>query len=374
MATKKVLGSLVGSGVQLTVGGTTDVVVGPNGLIDSDDSYAISMTGSNQTLTISGMVRSSGDDTIKFGDQDSDRNHVVIIEKSGFVVGDYDDALSFTSKNFTVINKGTITGLYPIYGSNSENSAVKINNSGSITATYSSAIYVSGDDEGLVTINNTGRIYAYDEDAVDISTIGLKLVNSGTIVSLDDNSVSASTANDSVVNKGKLVGNVSLDNGNDLYDGRLGRIVGDIYGGDGNDRLLGGNMAEALYGDEGNDRIQGGGGRDELYGGGGNDSFVFNRLSERGDTISGFGAEVGNDDRILISQDGFGAGLAKGTLAASRFQARTDNVAQDGNDRFILNLNDGGLWFDKDGSGSAKAVLLAYVPMVALTAADIVII
>jgi Ca2+-binding RTX toxin-like protein len=374
MAIKKVLGTLTGSGIKVSVGGATDVQVGPKAFVDSDDNYAIFLTGSNQTLTIEGTVRSSGDDTIKFGDAETDKNHVVIVEKTGVVIGDNDDTLSFASLNPTVINKGLVIGLYPVYIYNDLNTLVKVNNSGTIIATSSSAVSVYGEETGTAQITNSGKIYAYDSTAVNSNEMMLKLVNTGSIISASDESIYASSVNDSVVNNGKLVGDVVLSLGNDLYDGRLGLIVGEVLGGDGNDRIFGGNRAETLTGEGGNDRIQGGGGKDLLTGGDGNDSFVFTKLSERGDTISDFGAVVDNDDRILISAANFGAGLTKGTLAASKFQARTDNVAQDGNDRFILNLNDGGLWFDKDGSGSAKAVLLAYVPMVALTAADIVII
>jgi hypothetical protein len=59
-------------------------------------------------------------------------------------------------------------------------------------------------------------------------------------------------------------------------------------------------------------------------------------------------------------------------LAASRFIARADNLAQDADDRFIFRTTDTTLWWDDDGKGGHAAVLIADLQAgAALTAADI---
>ena len=63
------------------------------------------------------------------------------------------------------------------------------------------------------------------------------------------------------------------------------------------------------------------------------------------------------------------------TLAASQFQARTDNLAQDAGDRFIFETDSRALWYDRDGIGPAGAVVVAILDGFApVTAADILVI
>ena len=59
-------------------------------------------------------------------------------------------------------------------------------------------------------------------------------------------------------------------------------------------------------------------------------------------------------------------------LAAAQFQSRTDNLAQDGNDRFIFRTTDKSLWFDSNGDGSGGLTLVADLQSTAsMTASDI---
>lgn len=165
--------------------------------------------------------------------------------------------------------------------------------------------------------------------------------------------------------------------GGDSAANALHGAAGDdsISGGSNQDTLDGGDGNDTLAGGSASDTLTGGSGIDTLTGGSGNDAFLFRRLGEIGDVITDFSsAAAGNDDRIGVSQSGFGAGLALGALAASRFRARADNVAQDADDRFIFRSTDQTLWFDADGNGGGAAVLLADLqPGASLTAADIVI-
>ena len=80
-------------------------------------------------------------------------------------------------------------------------------------------------------------------------------------------------------------------------------------------------------------------------------------------------------DALSVSAAGFGGGLAAGALAASQFQNRADNLAQDATDRFVFRTTDATLWFDSNGSGAGGLTLLADLQAgVALTSADILLI
>ncbi|PYF09196.1 hypothetical protein C8J30_11069 [Rhodobacter viridis] len=48
-----------------------------------------------------------------------------------------------------------------------------------------------------------------------------------------------------------------------------------------------------------------------------------------------------------------------GERVATAFVSRTDNRAQDADDRFIFRTTDGMLWFDADGKGGSAAVQIA---------------
>jgi Ca2+-binding RTX toxin-like protein len=75
-------------------------------------------------------------------------------------------------------------------------------------------------------------------------------------------SFSGGNATDTVINTGRMVGDVSLSGGDDLYDGRDGTVKGVIHGSAGNDTLLGGSSNEIFDGGPGGDVISGGAGLD----------------------------------------------------------------------------------------------------------------
>ncbi len=138
-------------------------------------------------------------------------------------------------------------------------------------------------------------------------------------------------------------------------------------------RGLGG--ADRLSGGGGGDRLFGGAGIDTLTGGNGSDGFQFRFLGECGDRIVDFSDVAGNNDVFRIDASNFGGGLAAGALAADQFRARADNLAQDGDDRFIFRTTDATLWFDANGNAGGGGVLVADLQAGAvLTAADILLI
>ena len=149
-----------------------------------------------------------------------------------------------------------------------------------------------------------------------------------------------------------------------------------IMGNSADNRIVSRGGNDSLGGGAGNDRLEGGYGSDTLTGGAGNDSFVYLSPTEGRDQVTDFSsATVGNNDNFRILASGFEGGLVAGALSATRFQSRTDNLAQDANDRFIFRTTDTTLWFDKDGTGTAAPVMLADLQSGAtMTAADFLLI
>ena len=81
------------------------------------------------------------------------------------------------------------------------------------------------------------------------------------------------------------------------------------------------------------------------------------------------------DDSFLIDAAGFGSGLVAGVLLDTQFQTRTDNLAQDTDDRFIFRTTDTTLWFDRNGTETGGLTLVADLQAGAsLTNADILIV
>ena len=117
---------------------------------------------------------------------------------------------------------------------------------------------------------------------------------------------------------------------------------------------------DTLQGNHANDTLLGGSGKDVLVGGVGDDAFCFNSPGEGGDIIPDFSSFSGNNDHFQISVSGFGGGLTAGrTLSTSQFRARSDNLAQDGDDRFIFRNTDSTLWYDSNGNLNGGLSLIA---------------
>lgn len=173
-----------------------------------------------------------------------------------------------------------------------------VDNSGGIHVHGSDAPAVGVDIQGAASFHNSGTIDAASDafGALPYYSAGLVLKLDAGGVATNDGSItgqqyailsgdlsspgSIAAADDIVVNNGWLSGFVALGGGNDSFDGHLGASNGGVYGGEGNDTLIGGASAEALSGDEGNDVLTGGGGADVLIGGDGVDIFRFAAVSD----------------------------------------------------------------------------------------------
>jgi Ca2+-binding RTX toxin-like protein len=147
-----------------------------------------------------------------------------------------------------------------------------LNNSGTLEVTdLGVAVQISGS-----VINSSGGII--QGGGVELLPYGPNSLNtSGTITGHTLVAVEGTNAVDTVTNSGLLRSNgtaaVVLFGGDDRYDGRLGRVIGEVLGGDNDDVLLGGAFVDVFRGGADNDVLNGGGGADLLYGGSGNDTY-----------------------------------------------------------------------------------------------------
>lgn len=132
-----------------------------------------------------------------------------------------------------------------------------------------------------------------------------------------------------------------------------------LYGGDGNDHLLGWEYGSFLDGGAGNDVLQGARGADRFHFGDALDART------NVDTIVDFwtNARGGHiSDRIELD-DAIFTTLSTGALSADAFVANADGVATTAGQRIIYDTDSGALFYDADGSGAGEAVQFAvFVP------------
>jgi len=122
--------------------------------------------------------------------------------------------------------------------------------------------------------------------------------------------------------------------------------------------VVGSSAANVIAGNAGNNVLDGGAGNDSLTGGAGEDLFVFSTpLSANVDHIVDFAVMR---DKIVLDDAIFAAiGPA---LSPSQFRAAPGATAGgDLDDRVILNLTNGVLYYDADGSGAASSVAFAWI-------------
>lgn len=230
----------IGSGVQYNVLPTDRLVVEKNVSVISTDAEAIYLlnqigpstsSGAAQVaatpvaITVKGLVQGqygiySADDREQFSIQIAETGIVQASERAITLHGDYNQIV--------VVNDGTILGYDGVFSYSGSASQTKITNNGTIVAERFGIIL---DFVAKHTVINTGRITGLD---VGIETYLLA---------------------DVVKNSGVVIGNINLLGGNDFFDGRGGRVVGTIFGGDGSDRFIVGNARDTINGDAGIDTL-----------------------------------------------------------------------------------------------------------------------
>jgi Ca2+-binding RTX toxin-like protein len=115
----------------------------------------------------------------------------------------------------------------------------------------------------------------------------------------------------------------------------------------------GNNHANTIVGNAGDNLLSGGAGSDVLTGGRGKDSFRLDAARKRQvDEITDFNVK---DDVFLIGA-AFKAGR-KGVLKRDAFTV--GDRAKDAQERFIYDKKTGDLFYDRDGTGAAKPILVA---------------
>jgi Ca2+-binding RTX toxin-like protein len=238
---------------------------------------------------------------------------------------------------------------------------------------------IENENEGIDTVN-TSASYILSNNLENLNLTGSKAIN-GTGNSLDniisgndavnyiyagdgadlvsgaagDDYIYGEAGNDSI-SGGKGDDNLNGGQGDDIISGNKGQdwLVGDL----GDDQLLGGAGKDHITGGMGNDVIVGGADKDWLTGGAGADQFAFHSWAQGIDIITDFRSTDG--DRIVISAKGFGKGLKIGTLSENQFCL--GSIAKDKSDRLIYDSATGNLFFDADGTGSAKQIQFATLP------------
>jgi Ca2+-binding RTX toxin-like protein len=263
----------VGSGIRANLASSEDIFVANGVTLGSTDVRGILGTTSFHTANVQGTVFAEqigiflGPD---FGFSAA-RGQRLIVGADAYVGSSSVGAAVLLGKESTAEIKGTLWG---------ENYGLLM---GGVSATTQSTVTNSGVIEG----GNYGIV----RDFSNQSTETLVIRNSGLVKSEDYAFSSLGTAaSELITNTGEMVGAVQLGLGNDIYDGRSGRLQGDVFGGDGVDRIYGGVDNDAFYGDAGNDMLQGfaghdtlngGTGADQMAGGLGNDTFIVDNAGDK---------------------------------------------------------------------------------------------
>ncbi len=202
-------------------------------------------------------------------------NNRLVVGETGHLQGFDGPALVLERFNSTVQNDGVITSLNSD-GINvltvSQGGQSRITNTGLIEGARS-GIFSGFDGNETLVVTNSGVIRGGETSYLDLS---------------DNPRI------DLVTNTGTMIGNALLGSGNDVYEGRTGTLLGELYGGTGADALYTGSGADEVFGGAGEDTLNGGAGADSMTGGLGDDIFFVDTSGDRINEISG----EGTTDRV----------------------------------------------------------------------------
>jgi Ca2+-binding RTX toxin-like protein len=251
-----------GIGCAITVGSTGTVRGGTNGISLGDNTNVVVNNGQisgSLTIPIAAAILLDGSDNRIFN--------------NGILSGYYGisgtvDAIDGSLDHVANIGRieATDTGIFLLGVSSLVPSAAAspdtpygVFNSGTIVAGVT-GVYVeaSGDvtNSGLIQAGSFGVAFASGDSF---------LSNTGTIVA--QTAVFGSYDRDILLNQGTIQGDILLNEGNDLYDGRTGTVTDIVNLGKGDDVGHGGSGVETLNGGDGKDSLFGHGGDDSLVGG-----------------------------------------------------------------------------------------------------------
>lgn len=120
--------------------------------------------------------------------------------------------------------------------------------------------------------------------------------------------------------------------------------------------LVGNELAQVIIGNYGNNLLDGGGGNDTLIGLEGADTYRFSRVPTDGSIVTI--ANFGSDDTLFFDSSFFNDGFNPYT----RVPIEIGTAATNAFTRLIYNSQNGQLFHDADGTGSAAAVQIAQLP------------
>jgi Ca2+-binding RTX toxin-like protein len=220
--------------------------------VASTDNSAIVGTASQQQVQVEGMVGADGV-AVSLGDSGAeDYGNLLTVGAGARLVGYGYTGAGLTGYNSELHNSGLIYG-------------------------GKFGVWMTGvRDTGHSTLENDGRIQAVSFGVYrPYSTEDLVLNNSGTIKgAVASFYAHDSNATEEITNTGTMIGKIELGDGDDLYDGASGHVRGEVYGGNGMDRLFGGTDDDVLNGGRDDDFLDGGKGGDVMNGGKGSDAYL----------------------------------------------------------------------------------------------------
>lgn len=215
---------LPATGVAYTLPAADDLLVRAGITFRSLDNFAITGGSAGARITINGTVIAASDTVHLTGDD------VRVTIGAAGILRAGDDALSVVGDDVTLVLNGKIGGVFGVRA------------------------YTDSDaEQGITRVLNAGSIFTQYQSVFSLER--LFLTNSGLIASTQSEAVAGSPLDDRVVNAGVIVGDIQLGDGNDLYDGRGGTVIGTIFGGVANDRFVAGRGRETLDGGDGVDTI-----------------------------------------------------------------------------------------------------------------------
>ena len=272
---------LQGVGSELTIGkqGTVSTVSTSYG------NPVIFLEGGTSTITNLGRI--VGETTIgilTYGGATEAVNHGLVRGASGVFIG-LGGSTGDSFENFGRVSANSFDDTINDYRGNNgvfsegANTLIVNHKKGNISAISSEGAGVAIADSGNGSeVMNEGKIVSklwYGVDFFNMNATSIAhLENSGKI-SGGSGSFRGNETADFIVNTGVMTGDIVFNAGDDVLDGSKGKIVGKVFGGDGNDILCTGKGNQRIDGGANDDIIDGGKGKDVLRGGTGTDTFVF---------------------------------------------------------------------------------------------------
>lgn len=302
------------------------LILGDSDLVDSKDGLTAALVGGG--ITTSTELADAGDDKVDASDSTS----------SAIIYGDVmnTDRLLYELKQLELSNlvmAGAVVSALPGYGSGSEVFQWLEDNGDRLTGDYAGWTHDDtlkymlehAEELGYETrVDDTGEFYLVTADGTVLdmdgteATVGLdSLTGRGggddTITgSKADDVIYGQEGNDLLVGdapsgsgEGSTVGSIegtTVDSITKMSPDDLDAFIDSVEGtdADGNDRLFGGTGNDVLLGMGGNDYLDGGAGEDAIFGGRGNDIIVYDKADYLVSGGSGIDFMVSDDKNLTL--------------------------------------------------------------------------